>query len=70
METDLKYRKLSDYHLPKEVVHIVTDEIRRDSDEFIRKKYIRHYFDFSGTTLMGQFSVSDGLRGSITGCWE
>ena len=28
-------------HLPKEVDHMVTDEIRRDSDEIIRKKYIR-----------------------------
>ena len=31
-------------HLPKEVDHMVTDEIRRDSDEIIRKKYIRTSF--------------------------
>ena len=41
-------------HLPKEVDHMVTDEIRRDSDDIIRKKYIRTItFDFSGTAFMG-----------------
>lgn len=40
-------------HLPKEVDHMVTDEIRRDSDDIIRKKYIRTItFDFSGTAFM------------------
>ena len=43
-------------HLPKEVDHMVTDEIRRDSDDIIRKKYIRTItFDFSGTVVYGQF---------------
>ena len=59
-------------HLPKEVDHLVTDEIRRDSDEIIRKKYIRTItFDFSGTTfmdssgiglLMGRYRMM-GMRG-------
>ena len=59
-------------HLPKEVDHMVTDEIRRDSDEIIRKKYIRTItFDFSGTTfmdssgiglLMGRYRMM-GMRG-------
>ena len=34
-------------HLPKEEDHMVTDEISRDSDDIIRKKYIRTItFDF------------------------
>ena len=45
-------------HLPKEVDHMVTDEIRRDSDEIIRKKYIRTItFDFSGTTFMDSSGI-------------
>ena len=45
-------------HLPKEVDHMVTDEIRRDSDEIIRKKYIRTItFDFSGTAFMDSSGI-------------
>ena len=39
-------------HLPKEVDHMVTDEIRRDSDDIIRKK-----FDFSGTAFMDSSGI-------------
>ena len=41
-------------HLPKEVDHMVTDEIRRDSDDIIRKKYIR--------MIMGRYRMM-GMRG-------
>ena len=45
-------------HLPKEVDHMVTDEIRRDSDDIIRKKYIRTItFDFSGTAFMDSSGI-------------
>ncbi len=37
----MKYREIPlIIHLPKEVDHMVTDEIRRDSDDIIRKKNI------------------------------
>ena len=51
-------------HLPKEVDHMVTDEIRRDSDDIIRKKYIRTAFmDSSGIGLiMGRYRMM-GMRG-------
>ena len=51
-------------HLPKEVDHMVTDEIRRDSDDIMRKKYIRTItFDFSGIGLiMGRYRMM-GMRG-------
>ena len=41
-------------HLPKEVDHMVTDEIRRDSDDIIRKKYIRT-ITFFRNSVYGQF---------------
>ena len=45
-------------HLPEEVDHMVTDEIRRDSDDIIRKKYIRTItFDFSGTAFMDSSGI-------------
>lgn len=45
-------------HLPKEVDHMVTDEIRKDSDDIIRKKYIRTItFDFSGTAFMDSSGI-------------
>ena len=37
---------------------MVTDEIRRDSDDIIRKKYIRTItFDFSGTAFMDSSGI-------------
>ena len=39
-------------HLPKEVDHPVSDDIRRESDDIMRKQYIRTMvFDFSGTAF-------------------
>ncbi len=45
-------------HLPKEVDHMAADEIRRDSDEIIRRKYIRTItFDFSETIFMDSSGI-------------
>lgn len=42
-------------HLPKEVDHMVTDEIRRDSDDIIRKNiYERSHLIFRNS-IYGQF---------------
>ena len=71
---DPKNRKLQAIILcpTRELAIQVADEIRRDSDEIIRKKYIRTItFDFSGTTfmdssgiglLMGRYRMM-GMRG-------
>ena len=45
-------------HLPKEVDHMVSDEIRKESDEIIRRKYIRTItFDFSDTAFMDSSGI-------------
>ena len=45
-------------HLPKEVDHMVSDEIRKESDEIIRRKYIRTItFDFSKTAFMDSSGI-------------
>ena len=45
-------------HLPKEVDHMVSDEIRKESDEIIRRKYIRTMvFDFSETMFMDSSGI-------------
>ena len=45
-------------HLPKEVDHMVSDEIRKESDEIIRRKYIRTItFDFSDTACMDSSGI-------------
>lgn len=45
-------------HLPKEVDHMVSDEIRKESDEIIRRKYIRTIaFDFSETAFMDSSGI-------------
>lgn len=45
-------------HLPKEVDHMVSDEIRKESDELIRRKYIRTItFDFSETAFMDSSGI-------------
>ena len=50
-------------HLPKEVDHMVSDEIRKESDEIIRRKYIRTIKDSSGIGLiMGRYRAM-GMRG-------
>ena len=45
-------------HLPKEVDHPVSDDIRRESDDIMRKQYIRTKgFDFSGTAFMDSSGI-------------
>ena len=45
-------------HLPKEVDHPVSDDIRRESDDIMRKQYIRTMvFDFSGTAFMDSSGI-------------
>ena len=45
-------------HLPKEVDNMVTDVIRRDSDDIIRKKYKRSItLVFSGTAFMDSSGI-------------
>lgn len=45
-------------HLPKEVDHPVSDEIRRETDNIMRKNYIRTMvFDFSGTVFMDSSGI-------------
>ena len=45
-------------HLPKEVDHMITDGIRKESDEIIRRKYIRSItFDFSETAFMDSSGI-------------
>ena len=51
----MKFRAI---HLPKEVDHMVSDEIRKESDEIIRRKYIRTItFDFSETAFMDSSGI-------------
>lgn len=45
-------------HLPKEVDHPVSDEIRREADRIMRKTYIRMMvFDFSDTVFMDSSGI-------------
>ena len=47
-------------HLPEEVDHPVSEDIRKESDNIMRKKYIRTMiFDFSETMFM--YSSGSGL---------
>lgn len=45
-------------HLPEEVDHPVSEDIRKESDNIMRKKYIRTMiFDFSETTFMDSSGI-------------
>ena len=45
-------------HLPEEVDHPVSDDIRKESDNIMRKKYIRiMIFDFSETMFMDSSGI-------------
>lgn len=45
-------------HLPKEVDHPVSDEIRRETERIMRKTYIRMMvFDFSDTVFMDSSGI-------------
>ena len=45
-------------HLPREVDHPAADEIRRESDNILRKNYIRTMvFDFSETMFMDSSGI-------------
>lgn len=45
-------------HLPEEVDHPVSDEIRRETDRIMRKTYIRMMiFDFSDTVFMDSSGI-------------
>lgn len=45
-------------HLPAEVDHPVSDEIRRETDRIMRKTYIRMMiFDFSDTVFMDSSGI-------------
>lgn len=45
-------------HLPKEVDHPISDEIRREADRIMRKTYIRMMvFDFSDTVFMDSSGI-------------
>ena len=45
-------------HLPEEVDHPVSEDIRKESDNIMRKKYIRNMiFDFSETMFMDSSGI-------------
>lgn len=45
-------------HLPEEVDHLVSEDIRKESDNIMRKKYIRTMiFDFSETMFMDSSGI-------------
>ena len=55
-------------HLPREVDHPAADEIRRESDNILRKNYIRTMvFDFSETMFMDSSGI--GMIMGDTGLW-